>query len=142
MPERPSGGERLVFGEGTIVLHTPGEETGGAFSVFEEVPPMLDTPLHTHAHEDELFYIVEGDHVCQRGDEEFNLGPGDTMFLPRGVPHAHRRVVPKAGRLLVVVSPAGFEGFFRMLAQAEAEGRLGPEAYAEASERYGITWLT
>ena len=38
-------------------------------------------------------------------------------------------------------SPAGFDGFFRELAAADAEGRLGPEAYAAASERYGITWL-
>lgn len=141
MPQRPAGGELLVFGEGNIVVHSSGEDTGGAFSVFEEVPPLLDTPLHTHANEDEFFYIVEGDHVVRRGDEEFELGPGDTIFLPRGVPHAHRRVVPKVGRLVVVVSPAGFEGFFRMLAQAEAEGTLGAEAYAKASERYGIEWL-
>ena len=40
-----------------------------------------------------------------------------------------------------VCTPGGLEGFFRELAEAEAEGRLGPEAYAAASERYGITWL-
>jgi hypothetical protein len=38
-------------------------------------------------------------------------------------------------------SPAGFEGFFRELAQAESSGTLGSEAYARVSERYRITWL-
>jgi mannose-6-phosphate isomerase-like protein (cupin superfamily) len=135
------GGERLVFGGGTILIRASAETTGGAFTVFEEVPPLLDTPLHVHANEDELFYSLDGEHIVQCGDEEFPLEPGGVIFLPRGVPHSQRRVVPGVGRLLVLTSPAGFEGFFRELAAAETAGTLGPEAYASASERYGITWL-
>jgi mannose-6-phosphate isomerase-like protein (cupin superfamily) len=135
------GGERLVFGGGTILIRASAETTGGAFTVFEEVPPLLDTPLHVHANEDELFYSLDGEHIVQCGDEEFALEPGGVIFLPRGVPHSQRRVVPGIGRLLVLTSPAGFEGFFRELAAAETAGTLGPEAYASASERYGITWL-
>jgi mannose-6-phosphate isomerase-like protein (cupin superfamily) len=133
--------ERLTFGEGTILLRATAEDTGGALTVFEEVPPLLDTPPHVHSKEDELFHILEGEHVVQRGEEEFQLGPGDTVFLPRGVPHAQRRVVPGEGRLLVVCAPGGFEAFFRDLAEADREGRLGPGAYAAASEKAGINWL-
>jgi mannose-6-phosphate isomerase-like protein (cupin superfamily) len=135
------GGERLVFGAGTVLVRASAETTGGAFTLFEEVPPLLDTPLHVHANEDEVFYILEGEHIVRCGDEELHLGPGGVAFLPRGVPHSQRRVVPRSGRLLVMTSPAGFEGFFRELAAAEAAGTLGPDAYAQASERYGITWL-
>ena len=102
---------------------------------------MLDTPLHVHANEDELFYILEGEHVVQCGEDEFRLGPGGTAFLPRGVPHSQRRVETGVGRLLALTSPAGFEGFFRELDAAERAGTIGPEAYASASEKYGITWL-
>jgi hypothetical protein len=49
--------------------------------------------------------------------------------------------VPRTGRILIMTSPAGFEGFFRELAEAEAAGTIGPDPYAEAFERYGITWL-
>jgi mannose-6-phosphate isomerase-like protein (cupin superfamily) len=140
-PAAESRGERLVFGEGTVVIRASAEATGGALTVFEEVPPLLDTPLHVHSNEDELFYILEGEHIVQRGDEEFRLGPGEAIFLPRGVPHAQRRVVTGAGRLLVVCAPGRFEGFFRDLAEADREGRLGPDAYAAASEKFGITWL-
>ena len=134
-------GERLRFGEVTILVRASADTTGGAFAVFEEVPPLVDTPLHVHANEDELFYSLEGEHVVEVGDEELRIGPGGVVFAPRGVPHSQRRVVPGEGRLLIMTSPAGFEGFFRELAAAEAAGRLGPDAYAGASERYGITWL-
>ena len=70
------GGERLTFGEGTIIVRASGDTTGGAFTVLEEVPPLLDTPLHVHANEDEMFYVLEGEHIVRCGEEEFHLGPG------------------------------------------------------------------
>ena len=123
-----------------IVVKASADTTGGAFTIFEENDP-VDTPLHVHQHEDELFYVLEGEHVFQVGQKEFRAGPGGLVFAPRGVPHAQRRVVPRAGRVLVLTSPAGFEGFFRELAAADRAGRLGPEAYASASKTYGVTWL-
>ena len=133
-------GERLRFGDVEIVVKASADTTGGAFTIFEESDP-VDTPLHVHQHEDELFYVLEGEHVFQVGQQEFRAGPGGVVFAPRGVPHAQRRVVPRAGRVLVLTSPAGFEGFFRELAAADRAGRLGPEAYASASKTYGVTWL-
>jgi mannose-6-phosphate isomerase-like protein (cupin superfamily) len=133
--------ELLRFGEVTILVRASGESTGGALSVFEEVPPMADTPRHVHSNEDELFYVLEGEHVIEVGDREFRAGPGATVFAPRGVPHAQRRVAAGEGRLLVLTTPGGFDGFFRELAAADAAGTLGPDAYAAASEKYGITWL-
>ena len=138
---QPAGdAEVLTFGDVSIVVRATGETTGGAYTLFEEIDP-VDTPLHVHAHEDELFYILEGEHVIRCGDEEFTVGPGGFVFCPRGVPHSQRRVVPRTGRELVLISPAGLEGFFRELAAADAAGTLGPEAYATASERYGIEWI-
>ncbi len=135
------GGERLTFGEVTILVRASGESTGGAFTVFEEVPPLVDTPAHVHTNEDELFYVLEGEHAIVCGDEEHRVGPGGMVFAPRGVPRAQRRVLPGEGRLLILTAPAGLEGFFSELAAAESAGTIGPAAYATASERYGITWL-
>jgi quercetin dioxygenase-like cupin family protein len=134
-------GERLRFGEVEVLIRVSGDATGGAFMLMEEHEP-LDTPLHTHAHEDELFYGLEGDHVIQVGDEKHRIGPGDCVFAPRGIPHAQRRVVPRTGSVLILVSPAGLEGFFRELAAADRAGELDADAYARVSERYGITWLS
>ena len=134
-------GEHLRFGETEVLIRIAGDATGGAFMLMEEREP-VDTPLHRHAHEDELFYALEGEHVIQVGDEEHRIAPGGFVFAPRGIPHAQRRVVPRMGSVLVLVSPAGLEGFFRELAAADRAGELGPAAYARVSERYGITWLT
>ena len=134
-------GERLVFGGVTIVVKATAETTGGAFSLFEEAPPLVDTPRHVHEREDELFLVLEGEHVYEVGDRVLRVGPGGMVFAPRGVPHAQRRVVPGEGRQLVLTAPAGLDGFFRELAAAEAAGALGPDALARAAERYGITWL-
>lgn len=134
-------GERLSFAGAEFVVRASAQTTGGAFGIIEEIDP-LDTPLHEHEHEDELFYVLEGEHVFTVGDEEFAGGPGTVVFAPRGVPHSHRRVAPRTGRFLTMVSPAGFEGFFRELSEAESAGGADEEAYRRASERYGITWLT
>jgi mannose-6-phosphate isomerase-like protein (cupin superfamily) len=135
-----AGGERLRFGEAEVVVKASADTTGGAFALFEERDP-VDTPLHVHEREDELFYVLEGEHVFQVGETEHRVGPGGLVFAPRGVPHAQRRVVPRSGRLLVLAAPAGLEGFFRELAEADRAGALGPDAYARASERHGVTWL-
>ena len=136
-----SGGEILSFGGLTIAVRASAEVTGGAFSVIEELPPLFDTPAHIHANEDEYFHIIEGEHVIQVGAAEHRLGPGDGIFAPRGVPHAQRRIEPRVGRLLLVFSPGGFEGFFRHLAAAEEAGNLDQAAYAAASTDFGVTWI-
>jgi mannose-6-phosphate isomerase-like protein (cupin superfamily) len=133
-------GERLSFSGAEFLVKASAETTNGSFSIVEEIDP-LDTPLHVHEREDEMFLALEGEHVFQVGDEELQIGPGGLVFAPRGIPHSQRRVVPRTGRTLSMVSPAGFEGFFRELSDAEAEGAIGPEVYARVSEKYGITWL-
>lgn len=140
--QRPEAGgvERLRIGDFEVVVKASADTTGGAFTVFEEHDP-VDTPLHVHANEDELWYVLDGEHVFRVGDEERRVGPGGVVFAPRGVPHAQRRVVPRTGSVLALTSPAGLEGFFRELAAAHRAGTLGPDAYASASRNHGITWL-
>ena len=135
-------GERLEFGDAVILLRMTAERSGGAVTIWEELPPLLDTPLHVHANEDEMFHIIEGEHEFRCGERRFRVGPGAFVHLPRGVPHAHERVVPGSGRFLVITTPGGFEGFFRVLAEAHGSGELGPAAYARASAQFGITWLS
>ena len=107
-------GELLEFGEVRILVKATAESTGGAFSLFEELPPLADTPLHVHAHDDELFCVLDGEHVFQVGEREFTVGPGGMVFAPRGIPHAQRRVVTGEGRLLIMTTPAGLDGFFHL----------------------------
>jgi mannose-6-phosphate isomerase-like protein (cupin superfamily) len=124
-----------------MIVRAAADTTGGSFTLLEEVPPLLDTSSHVHSREDEMYFVLEGDHVFVCGGKEFRVGPGGLAFLPRGVPHSHRRLVPGAGRLLCILTPAGLEGFFRVLAEATRGGGPMDEAYERASREYGITWL-
>jgi mannose-6-phosphate isomerase-like protein (cupin superfamily) len=134
------GGERLHYLGMEFAILASAESTGGAFSIVEEIHP-LDTPLHIHHSHDELFYILEGEHVFTVGGTKFQAGPGDLVFGPRGVPHEHRRVVPRPGRILEMFSPAGFEDFFRAIAEADGSGQFGIEVLQRIATKYGATFM-
>jgi mannose-6-phosphate isomerase-like protein (cupin superfamily) len=91
-----------------------GEDTGGAYSLFEAIVPAKDPgpPPHIHKNEDEAFYVLEGEFTVSMGDEEFRARRGDFAFLPRGISHKFRSESDTVGRLLVIVNPSGFEKFF------------------------------
>ncbi len=68
--------------------------------------------LHLHFNQDEFFYIVEGNFRFVVGDETMELSEGDTIFLPRNIPHSWIQLT-ETGRLLYAVQPAGtLEEFF------------------------------
>lgn len=77
------GAERLHYLGMEFAIRASAESTGGAFSIVEEIHP-LDTPLHNHHTHDELFYVLEGELVFTVGGTEFQAGPGDLVFGPRG----------------------------------------------------------
>ncbi len=51
-------------------------------------PRTLAAPVHTHRHEDEYTFVLEGEVGVQSGDEVRLARPGDLDFKPRNVPHA------------------------------------------------------
>ena len=94
------------------------ERTGGALSfvLHTLAPRALGSPVHTHRHEDEYSYVLAGTVGVQLGDTEVLAHPGDLVSKPRGVPHAFWNAGAEPARLLEVITPAGFEGYFRALA--------------------------
>lgn len=132
--------ERLPFAGMEFVVRASAALTGGSFSIIEEVNA-VDAPPHIHGSEDELFFVLEGRHVFTYGYAEFEAGPGDTVFVPRGVRHAQRRVVARQGRTFSMFSPAGFEEFFRQISQADVAGRLDEAEMQRITEKYDARWV-
>ena len=90
---------------------TDGLLTALEYEGFEQEGP----PLHIHFNQDEVFYIVEGEYRVQVGDELKTLTVGDTIFLPRNVPHTWRQL-SKKGKMFYLLQPAGkYEDFFKKL---------------------------
>jgi len=84
------------------------EHSMGFCSVVEVVMRRREEPpLHVHAYEDELYFVLEGDLTFYVGEDVFEVSPGDAVFLPRTVPHCFS--VSKASgvaRLLLIISPS------------------------------------
>lgn len=91
------------------------DDTDGALAVFEQTgfTPKGGPPLHIHTNQDEWFFIVEGEYLFQVGEERLSMKTGDTIFLPRNVPHAFIQITDKA-KTIVSYLPAGkMEDFFK-----------------------------
>jgi quercetin 2,3-dioxygenase len=109
--------EPILFrGINPNVVKISGKDTGGLLSVFEyEGVVKMGPELHMHLHQDEVFYVVEGEYLFQVGDEKQTLKAGDTIFLPRKVPHTWLQLSEK-GKLIYLLQPAGkLEEFFKKM---------------------------
>jgi quercetin dioxygenase-like cupin family protein len=117
-----------------------GERTGGGFSLVEHpLPPRaLGSPFHTHHNEDEYSYVLQGRFGVQLGDDTLEAGPGDLVFKPRGVAHAFWNAGDEPARLLELISPAGFENYFRELAPLLAAPERDQAAVDEVVARYRL----
>lgn len=105
--------------QNTLDIKISGSDTGNELVVFEQtgLTPNGGPPLHIHPNQDEWFYIVDGNYLFQVGDNRYRLQPGDTIFLPRKVPHAFIQLSEK-GKMIVSYFPAGkMEAFFAVTDQ-------------------------
>lgn len=110
----PGEGRSLwVFG-GLVTFYATGEETGGAFSLFEEaVGPGDGAFPHLHHEEDQAFFVLEGEHEFECDGRTFPAPAGSFLYVPRGTVHSFYNVGTAPGRLLILSTPAGgTERFF------------------------------
>ncbi|HEY9008571.1 MAG TPA: cupin domain-containing protein [Ohtaekwangia sp.] len=100
----------------TLDIKISGKDTENDLAVFEQtgLTPKGGPPLHIHPHQDEWFYVIEGEYIFQVGDDTYQMKAGDTIFLPRNVKHAFVQLTEK-GRMIVSYLPAGkMESFFEV----------------------------
>jgi quercetin dioxygenase-like cupin family protein len=112
-----SGQSWDVLGE-AVTCKAAAADTGGAYSLFEVVsPPGGGAPLHIHRGEDEAFYLLEGELLVREGDHTYRAAPGSHVRFPRGLPHTYKNVGARPAKLLVIVTPGGYERFFEAMSQ-------------------------
>lgn len=117
-----------------------GVDAGERFSVVEHPmsPRALAAPLHLHTREDEYSYVLEGRMGALLGEDVVEAGPGDLVFKPRNQWHTFWNAGDDTCRILEIISPAGFERFFRELVELGGVGQVDDEAFADLRERYGL----
>ena len=147
----PAGTGAAYWGPGELMTFLiTGEESGGAIFMSEiSVAPGGGTPPHIHHHEDEAFRLLEGTLTIQVGGDTITASAGDFAFLPRGIAHSFKNAGDCDAKALVLITPAGLEGFFtEVFEPATDRSAVPPSATKEmmdraraAGPRYGLELL-
>jgi mannose-6-phosphate isomerase-like protein (cupin superfamily) len=132
----PADGDRFDFGGLGVHWKIEGLETDQRFSVVHHpiAPHALAAPLHRHQNEDEYSYVLEGVLGALQGDDVVTAGPGSWVFKRRHQWHTFWNPGDAPCHIIELISPAGFENYFREV--AAAWGNL--EQFARINEKYSL----
>jgi quercetin dioxygenase-like cupin family protein len=127
-------------------LLMPGRQTNGAFCLFDvQKPPRGSTPVHQHKREEETIYMLEGEMKAIVDGEEHLLVSGNTIILPRNVPHQLLDCGDGTARYILVCTPAGFDDFVAAAGRPWGDSSKGDDPadneivrLLEAAPKYGI----
>lgn len=116
----PDAGARHIFGAFGVHWKIDSADSGRRFSVVHHpiAPRSLVAPLHRHHREDEYSYVLIGKLGALLGEEVVTAGPGTWVFKPREQWHTFWNGGDTPCEIIEVISPGGFEDFFRELTTA------------------------
>ena len=120
--------ELLIMG-GRFECKVSARDTGGDLCIYDTFREQKGGPvLHVHHSQDEWFYVIQGEFLFRVGDTTFTLGPGDSAFGPRRIPHTFAKTNEASGHMLIVWQPAGsMEDFFYQMSKISKDIPANPE---------------
>ena len=125
-----------------MLIRVQGRDTNGTVSVVESRDvPGGGPPPHIHHREDETFQILEGDYEFMIGNQKTLAKPGATLFAPRGIAHTYRYLGQSPGRLMCVITPSGFEGFFEAIGELTPQQQQDIPRVIEIANKFGLEIL-
>lgn len=134
-----AGAGDLALGFGPHIIRISAGQTDGRLGVFEaEVPAGEGPPLHVHDREDEFFRVLEGHFAFWCNGERVELGTDGMLVVPRGAIHSFQNVGQATGRLMCIMTPGGFEGFF---AAVENEKPATPMEIDDLAARFSLRFI-
>jgi len=114
-------------------------DTNGELSVMQSSnnPKFSGTPLHVHEDYDETFHVLKGEIKFRSGEDVMVLRPGDTLLVPRGVPHCFTIISDTPADFLIIVQPsATLEKFFIAFSK---EPNMTPDLAARLMTDHGMS---
>lgn len=138
-PTRPQSIGSTATGNSLRILLSAAE-SGGAMGIVETlVKPGSGPTYHSHANEDETFYVVSGAAEVWIDREVYRCEAGDRVFGPRNVFHTYRNVGDTDLKMILIYTPGGFEQSFLDREPLLAAGKDQSEVGRMMSETYGLT---
>jgi len=136
---QPGDGQEGNLGTIGVAFKLWDRDTGGALSIVEHPFPVgALVPPHMHTREDEYSIVTEGQIGFRSGDREVVLGAGGYITKPRGELHTMWNAGQEPARMIEVISPAGFEHFFREMTDLTAAGAPQLPDVMALADRYGL----
>ena len=131
-----------AFGD-EITVHLDSEATGGKLTAFTSLtPPGGGPPPHLHDNEDEWFLPLEGRVEFLLEGSWREVAVGRMVYAERGSVHAFRNVGDGALKMLIQLTPAGFERFFERCAEEFArDGGPQMERIVAIGEEHGLRFI-
>jgi quercetin dioxygenase-like cupin family protein len=114
-------------------------DSAGIIGVFESiVPARSGPPIHVHHNEDEVIHVIEGPYEFWLEGQIIPVKAGESIFLPRGVPHTFRVASDHPGRNATIFTPAGLEEFFIEAAAGDLRIPADMGAVVALGARHGL----
>ena len=143
--------DRSVWYSGWLMTFlATAEDTQGQFALIEAVARKGNVPPpHIHHREEETFYVLEGEMTFSVGGQTIKATPGTMVCLPRDVAHSFV-IDSEQGRVLILLTPAGLEGWFKEFSEPAPAMTLPPPVETPYSEiqrmlevgpQYGIEFV-
>ena len=131
-------GETHSLGFSTILFKVlPRETSDGLFVIEHKNLGHGGPPVHFHLHQDEWFYVMEGEVLFLVGESRKTLRAGESLLGPRGGPHGFVGAGERPAHMLIAFTPAGMmEAFFR-----EAAVPNGPPMDARLFAKYDMQYV-
>ena len=138
---QPGQGRAGNLGTIGVVFKLWSADTGGAVSVVEHPFPVgALVPPHLHTREDEFSIVTEGEIGFRSGDREAVLEAGGYITKLRGELHTMWNAGATPARMIEIISPGGFEGFFRDIVELTSQGQPDPAAIGAVAAAYGLSF--
>lgn len=127
------------FAGAQVKVHLAGGANADGISIMEHrMPEGFSPPVHVHHHEDESFFVLEGQIRFVAGGSDQLRCAGQSIHVPRGVIHSFKVLSPEGGRMLTVTR-GGFEQAVRDSSPVATKDSLPMDFRPCAAEQQKLT---
>jgi quercetin dioxygenase-like cupin family protein len=138
--------ETISFAGLTMRFLLTGEQSNGSMAMFELTVAggqKLPAPAHSHDHYEETIYGLEGSMTWTVNGQQIEVGPGQSLCIPRGAVHRFDNTGARDAKALCVITPAALgPEYFREVKAVFVAAAGGPPdrtMIMEIMRRHGLT---
>lgn len=132
------GRTQRVLGD-KVTVKLPSARSPNALSIVRvEVPPGSGTPCVTHAKEEEVYLVCEGELVMHAPGTTHRLQPGDMVHVPPRTPHGYRNESQGTTRFIAWTIGGPMDRFFDEMAEKVQALPGDFDAMRDIMQRYGV----